>query len=78
MDLLNRADLAAQAAYLNRRLHAEGFYAMEYPEPLPEGGYPYAHGSFTFATQIAKGFDKLQGHHSRNSQNDYFSVGDRI
>jgi CO/xanthine dehydrogenase Mo-binding subunit len=27
---------------------------MEYPEPLPEGGYPYAHGTFTFATQIAR------------------------
>jgi CO/xanthine dehydrogenase Mo-binding subunit len=51
---LSVADLAARAKWQNRRLHAEGFYAMEYPEPLPGGGYPYAHGSFTFATQIAR------------------------
>jgi CO/xanthine dehydrogenase Mo-binding subunit len=51
---LSVADLAAQAGWQNRRLHAEGFYAMEYPEPLPDDGYPYAHGSFTFATQIAQ------------------------
>ncbi len=51
---LSVPDLAAQAKWQNRRLHAEGFYAMEYPEPLPDGGYPYAHGSFTFATQIAR------------------------
>jgi CO/xanthine dehydrogenase Mo-binding subunit len=51
---LSIADLAAQASWQNHCLHSEGFYAMEYPEPLPDGGYPYAHGSFTFATQIAR------------------------
>ena len=51
---LSVADLAGQAGQQNRRLHAEGFYTMEYPEPLPEGEYPYAHGTFTFATQIAR------------------------
>ncbi len=51
---LTVADLAAQALLENRCLHAEGFYAMEYPEDFPPDGYPYAHGSFTFATQIAQ------------------------
>jgi CO/xanthine dehydrogenase Mo-binding subunit len=51
---LTAADLAAQALLENRCLHAEGFYAMEYPEDFPPDGYPYAHGSFTFATQIAQ------------------------
>jgi CO/xanthine dehydrogenase Mo-binding subunit len=48
------AELAQMAVWQNRRLHAEGFYAMEYPEDFPEDGYPWAHGSFTFATQIAQ------------------------
>ena len=39
---LTIADLAAQASWQNRRLHAEGFYAMAYPEPHPDDGYPYA------------------------------------
>lgn len=51
---LTVADLAAQAGWQNRRLHGEGFYAMEYPEEMPPGSYPYAHAVFTFATQIAR------------------------
>jgi CO/xanthine dehydrogenase Mo-binding subunit len=51
---LTIADLASRASSENRSLHAEGFYAMEYPEDFPEDGYQYAHGSFTFATQVAR------------------------
>ena len=51
---LTVADLASRAAAQNRCLHSEGFYAMEYPEPLPEGAYPYAYSVFTFATQVAR------------------------
>lgn len=51
---LTAADLAQMAVWQNRQLHAEGFYAMEYPEDFPADGYEWAHGSFTFATQIAQ------------------------
>ncbi|MDP2990205.1 MAG: molybdopterin-dependent oxidoreductase, partial [Kiritimatiellota bacterium] len=48
------AELAAKAAQRNRRLHADGFYAMEYPEALPPNGYPFAPAVFTFGTQVAQ------------------------
>lgn len=48
------ADLAAKASESNRRLHADGFYAMEYPDPLPPDGYPYAPAVYSFGAQIAQ------------------------
>lgn len=51
---LTVAELAAKAAERDRRLHADGFYAMEYPEALPPNGYPYAPAVFTFGTQVAQ------------------------
>jgi CO/xanthine dehydrogenase Mo-binding subunit len=51
---LTVAQLAARASQQSRCLHADGFYAMEYPEPLPPGSYPYAPSVFTFGTQVAQ------------------------
>lgn len=51
---LSVAELAAKAVEQDRRLHADGFYAMEYPEVLPQGSYPYAPAVFTFGTQVAQ------------------------
>jgi len=51
---LNVAELAREAALQSRGLHADGFYAMEYPEPHPPDAYPYAYSVFTFATQVAR------------------------
>jgi CO/xanthine dehydrogenase Mo-binding subunit len=48
------ADLADKAWEHNRRLHADGFYAMEYPEEQPPNVYPYAPAVYTFGTQVAK------------------------
>jgi CO/xanthine dehydrogenase Mo-binding subunit len=48
------ADLAAKALEQGRQLHADGYYAMEYPEQLPPGSYPYAPSVFTFGTQVAQ------------------------
>ncbi|OGN93837.1 MAG: hypothetical protein A2Z71_05110 [Chloroflexi bacterium RBG_13_50_21] len=51
---LTMSELAIKAMEQNRRLHADGFYAMEYPEQLPPGSYPYAPSVFTFGTQVAQ------------------------
>jgi CO/xanthine dehydrogenase Mo-binding subunit len=51
---LTVAELAGKAMEQNRRLHADGFYAMEYPEPLPPNSYRYAPSVFTFGTQVAQ------------------------
>ncbi len=48
------AALAARGHATGRRLHAEGYYAMEYAADFPADGYPYAHEVFTFGTQVAK------------------------
>jgi CO/xanthine dehydrogenase Mo-binding subunit len=47
-------DLAGKAWEQNRRLHADGFYAMEYPEELLPGDYPYAPAVYTFGTHVAQ------------------------
>jgi CO/xanthine dehydrogenase Mo-binding subunit len=51
---LTIAELVIKATQENRRLHADGFYAMQYPEPLPPNSYPYAPAVFTFGTQVAQ------------------------
>jgi CO/xanthine dehydrogenase Mo-binding subunit len=51
---LTIAELAVKATQENRRLHADGFYAMEYPESLPPNSYPYAPSVYTFGTQVAQ------------------------
>jgi nicotinate dehydrogenase medium molybdopterin subunit len=48
------SELAEKAMERNRRLQAEGFYAMEYPEELPPNSYRYAPSVFTFGTQVAQ------------------------
>jgi CO/xanthine dehydrogenase Mo-binding subunit len=47
-------ELVAKAIEKDRQLHADGYYAMEYPEELPPGSYPYATSVFTFGTQVAQ------------------------
>ncbi|NJD58984.1 MAG: xanthine dehydrogenase family protein molybdopterin-binding subunit [Anaerolineae bacterium] len=47
-------ELVAKAIEKDCQLHADGYYAMEYPEQLPPGSYPYATSVFTFGTQIAQ------------------------
>jgi CO/xanthine dehydrogenase Mo-binding subunit len=51
---LTISELATKAMEQDRRLHADGFYAMEYPEPLPPNSYQYAPSVFTFGTQAAQ------------------------
>jgi CO/xanthine dehydrogenase Mo-binding subunit len=51
---LTVAGLAAKAAERNRRLHADGFYSMEYPDELLPGSYPYAPGVYAFGAQVAQ------------------------
>jgi len=51
---LTMAELAAKAAQRNRSLHADGFYAMEYPEQLPPNSYRYAPAVYTYGTQVAQ------------------------
>jgi len=51
---LNVAQCAQNALQNNRLLHADGFYAMEYPEKLPPHNYPYAPSVFTYGTQVAQ------------------------
>ena len=51
---LTVSELAVKAMEQNRRLQADGFYAMEYPEPLPPHSYRYAPSVFTFGTQVAQ------------------------
>jgi CO/xanthine dehydrogenase Mo-binding subunit len=48
------AEAAAAAKNANLPLHADGYYAMEFPEEFEEGGYPSAHQVFTFGTQVAR------------------------
>jgi CO/xanthine dehydrogenase Mo-binding subunit len=54
------AEVSAAAKEANLSLHSDGFYAMEYPETLPDDGYPYAHQVFTFGTQVARVLVDLQ------------------
>ena len=51
---LTMAELAAKAVERNRCLHADGFYAMEYPEELPPNSYRYAPAVYTYGTQVAQ------------------------
>ncbi len=51
---LTITELAVKATESNRCLHADGYYAMEYPEPLPPGSYPCATSVFTWGTQVAQ------------------------
>lgn len=51
---LNVAQCAQNALQNNQPLHANGFYAMEYPEKLPPNSYPYAPSVFTYGTQVAQ------------------------
>jgi CO/xanthine dehydrogenase Mo-binding subunit len=51
---LSVSELAIKANEQNRKLHADGFYAMEYPEQLPPNSYTYAPSVFTFGTQVAQ------------------------
>ena len=51
---LNVAQCAQNALQNNQPLHANGFYAMEYPEKLPPHSYPYAPSVFTYGTQVAQ------------------------
>jgi CO/xanthine dehydrogenase Mo-binding subunit len=51
---LTIAELAIKATQENRCLHADGFYAMQYPEPLQPNSYAYAPAVFTFGTQVAQ------------------------
>ncbi len=46
-------DLASKAHAQNVQLHGDGYYAMEYPDLLPEDGYAYAVGPLCFGTQVA-------------------------
>jgi xanthine dehydrogenase molybdenum-binding subunit len=48
------AEVAAAAKGTNYQLHANGHYAMEYPEELAEGAYPYLQQVFTFGAQVAQ------------------------
>ncbi len=52
--LVSVAEVAAVAKEANLPLHSDGFYAMEYPETLPDDAYQYAHQVFTFGTQVAQ------------------------
>lgn len=47
-------DLAGQARFHNRSLSAVGYYAVEYPEPLPAGAFEHAPNVFAFGTQVAQ------------------------
>jgi CO/xanthine dehydrogenase Mo-binding subunit len=48
------ADLADKAWATNRRLHADGFYAMEYPQEFTSGEYPHGIGPISFGAQAAQ------------------------
>ncbi len=47
-------ELAAKAAYSNKPMHADGFYAMEFPEEITDKGKFRAVGPSAFGTQIAQ------------------------
>lgn len=47
-------ELAAIATFKNRPMHADGFYAMEFPEETTEKGNFIAVGPSAFGTQIAQ------------------------
>ena len=48
------AEVAASAKDANYSLQANGHYAMEYPEELLEGSFPYLQQVFTFGIQVAQ------------------------
>jgi xanthine dehydrogenase molybdenum-binding subunit len=52
--LITIAEAAATAKEANLPLLAQGFYAMEYPEELPDDGYPYASMVFSYGAQVAQ------------------------
>jgi CO/xanthine dehydrogenase Mo-binding subunit len=47
-------DLANKSRRLNRSISAIGYYAVEYPEPLPPNSYPHAPNIYTFGAQAAQ------------------------
>jgi len=47
-------ELAAKATYANRPMHADGFYAMDFPEETTKEGTFYGVGPSAFGTQIAQ------------------------
>lgn len=51
---LTVSELASRAHAANVSLHADGYYAMEFPEKYPENVYPYAKGPYAFGTQVAR------------------------
>jgi CO/xanthine dehydrogenase Mo-binding subunit len=46
--------LAAKATFANRPMHADGFYAMEYPQEFSERGNYFGVGPSAFGTQVAQ------------------------
>ena len=51
---LTIAGIAARAHERDLPMHGEGYYAMEYPEELPEDAYSYAQNVLCYGAQIAK------------------------
>lgn len=47
-------ELARKAYWANRRMHADGFYAMEYPHEFSDRGEHFGVGPSSFGTQIAQ------------------------
>jgi CO/xanthine dehydrogenase Mo-binding subunit len=51
---LNIPELAAKATFANRPMHADGFYAMEFPQEFSERGNFFGVGPSAFGSQIAQ------------------------
>jgi CO/xanthine dehydrogenase Mo-binding subunit len=51
---LNIPQLAAKATFANRPMHADGFYAMEFPQEFSERGDYFGVGPSAFGTQVAQ------------------------
>jgi CO/xanthine dehydrogenase Mo-binding subunit len=51
---LTISGLASKARFRNRSLNAIGYYAVEYPEPLPPGAFEHAPNIYTFGAQAAQ------------------------
>jgi CO/xanthine dehydrogenase Mo-binding subunit len=47
-------DLAAKATFANRPMHADGFYAMEFPQEFSGQGNYFGVGPSAFGTQVAQ------------------------
>jgi CO/xanthine dehydrogenase Mo-binding subunit len=51
---INIPELAGKATYANRPMHADGFYAMEFPQEFSERGDYFGVGPSAFGTQVAQ------------------------